>query len=176
MKRLNRLFKKAAQKEKSKKSGRKILPFPASTKPLETFPEVGIKLTVSGKDTLLNEVEGYLKKSLKSLEGVVLIDSNAEYWIDVICVVDSLNGYNLSYLIAGNFPRFNDELFEDIDEPAMEMMSDFLDGLCCVFEHRIKLGPSGSLNIACEEIVRDFDENYLGLFRNMWEAVSKGSL
>ena len=176
MKRLNGLFNKAAEKEKSKTSGRKILPFPASTKSLEPFSAVRIKLTVSGKGTLPKKVAGYLKKNLKSLEGVVLIDSNGQYWINVVCLFDSLKGYNLSYFIAGTFPQFSGELSELLDERAMEMMSDFLDGLCCVFEHRVKLGPPDRLKIACEEIVRDFDEDFLRQFRNICEAFSNTSL
>ena len=176
MKRFDGLFNKVAQKVKPKKSGRKVLPFPASTKPLEPFPAVGIKLTVSGKGTLPKKVEGYLKKSLKSLEGVVLIDSNSHYWINVVCLFDSHKGYNLSYFIAGTFPQFSGELSELLDERAMEMMSDFLEGLCCVFEHRVKLGPPDHLEIACEQIVRDFDEDFLQQFRNICEAFSNTSL
>ena len=176
MKRLNGLFNKAAEKEKSKTSGRKILPFPASTKSLEPFSAVRIKLTVSGKGTLPKKVAGYLKKNLKSLEGVVLIDSNGQYWINVVCLFDSHKGYNLSYFIAGTFSQFSGELSELLDEPAMEMMSDFLEGLCCVFEHRVKLGPPEHLEIACEQIVRDFDEDFLQQFRNICEAFSNTSL
>lgn len=176
MKRLNELSRKAAPKEKSKKSGRKILPFPASTKSLEPFPAVGIKLTVSGKGPLPRKVEGYLKKSLKSLEGIILIDSNAHYWIDVVCLMDSHKGYNLSYFIAGTIPKFSGDLSELLDEPVMEMMSDFFEGLCCVFEHRIKLGPPDHLEAACEQIVRDFDEDFLQQFRNICEAFSNTSL
>jgi hypothetical protein len=175
MKGLNGLFNKAAEKVKSLKSRTKILPFPVPPKPLKPSP-IGITLTVSGKGTLPKKVEGYLKKSLKSLEGAVLVDSNAHYWIDVVCLFDSHKGYNLSYFIAGTFPQFSGELSELLDEPAMEMMSDFFEGLCCVFEHRVKLGPPDHLEIACEQIVRDFDEDFLQQFRNICEAFSNTSL
>ena len=175
MKGLNGLFNKAAEKVKSLKSRTKILPFPVPPKPLKPSP-IGITLTVSGKGTLPKKVEGYLKKSLKSLEGAVLVDSNAHYWIDVVCLFDSHNGYNLSYFIAGTFPQFNGDFLEFLDEDGMGMMSELLNGLCCVFEHRIKLGPPDRLKIACEEIARDFDEGCLQQFRSMWEAISNSSL
>lgn len=176
MKKLTSLFKKSAQKEKSKKSVRKVLPFPAPTRPSEPLPAVGIKLTVSGKGTLPKKVEGYLKKNLKSLEGVVLTDSNSHYWINVVCLLDNQKGYNLSYIIAGTFPEFDAELSQFLDEPAMGMMFDFFEGLCCVFEHRIKIGPPDHLQASCEQIVRDFDEDFLQQFWNICEAFSDASL
>jgi hypothetical protein len=46
MKKLSSMFKKSAQKKKSKKSGRKVLPFPKSIRQLELLPAVGIKLAL----------------------------------------------------------------------------------------------------------------------------------
>jgi hypothetical protein len=94
----------------------------------------------------------------------------------VVCILDSQKGYNLSYIIAGTFPEFDAELSQLLDEPATQMMFDFFEGLCCVFEHRIKIGPFEHLEIACEQIVRDFDGDFLRQFWNICEAFSETSL
>ncbi len=51
-----------------------------------------------------------------------------------------------------------------MDESEAEMISDLLDGLCSVFEHQIKMGPPEKLQSSCEEIVEDFDENFVQEF------------
>jgi hypothetical protein len=171
MKRLDRMFNQATR-QKSKRSSKNVLPFPKTTKPLESFPKVGVRLTVSGKGTLPSKVKRYLKESLKSLHGVVLNDSDAHYWINVVCLMDNLKGYNLSYFVAGTIPELREELLQAPDELVTDMMFDLFDGLCCMLEHRIKVGPPENLKIACEKIVSEFDQDYLQEFRDIWETIS----
>lgn len=155
----------------SKKPLGNILRLPVTSQPLERDRSVRIRLTVSGKSATKKRIEGYLKKHLRSLEGVAVTDTNAHYWINVIGIVDNLVGYNISYFIAGLFPSLTEDLTEALDDSEAEMMSDLLDGMCSVFEHRIKMGPPDMLKDACEQIIIDFDENFLQQFLSVQERL-----
>jgi len=173
VKKRNRPIGNPGDKMTSKKPLGNILRLPVTSEPSEGDRSVRIRLTVSGKSSTKKKIEGYLKKHLRSLEGVALTDSNAHYWINVIGVVDSLIGYNISYFIAGLFPSLREDLLSEVlDESEAEMITDLLDGLCSVFEHRIKMGPPDMLKDACEQIVKDFDENFLQQFLSVQEMVS----
>ncbi len=160
MKKRDRLISNPGDKVISGKSVDNLLLFPVSTEPSELEPPVRIKLTVSGKSGAKKKIEGYLKKYFKSLEAVTITDYEAHYWISVIALVDNRVGYNISYFIAGLYPSLKEQLSEGLDESEAEMISDLLDGLCSVFEHQIKMGPPEKLQSCCEEIVKDFDENF----------------
>lgn len=175
MKKRNRPISNPGDKMTSKKPLGNILRLPVTSELLERDRSVRIRLTVSGNSSTKKKIEGYLKKHLRSLKAVALTDSNAHYWINVIGVVDSLIGYNISYFIAGLFPSLREDLSEVLDESEAEMMSDLLDGLCSVFEHRIKMGPPDMLKDACEQIIKDFDENFLQQFLSVQEMVSNNS-
>ena len=164
MKNRDRLISKRGDKITSRKSMDNLLLFPVSTEPSELQHSVRVKLTVSGKSAAKKKIEGYLKKYLKSLEAVTITDHEAHYWISVIGIVDNRVGYNISYFIAGLFPSLKEDLSEGLDESEAEMISDLLDGLCSVFQHQIKIGPPEKLQSSCEEIVEDFDENFVQEF------------
>lgn len=164
MKKRDRLVSNPGDKATSRKSVDNLLLFPVSTEPSELEPPVRIKLTVSGKSAAKKKIEGYLKKYLESLEAVTVTDYEAHYWIGVIGIVDNRVGYNISYFIAGLYPSLKESLSEGLDESEAEMISDLLDGLCSVFEHQIKMGPPEKLQSCCEEIVKDFDENFVQEF------------
>ena len=83
----------------------------------------------------------YLKKDLKALQGAVLTDCDADYLINVVCLTDNLSGYNISYFVAGTSARLKALLTEFLDGDLTELISDYLDGMCCVFKHRVKIGP-----------------------------------
>ncbi len=154
--------------KQSSPSARNVLQFPGSEKAVPQF-SVGIELEVSGKGNLHKKAAAYLKRNLKALPGAVLTDCDPDYLINVVCLTDSLKGYNISYFVAGTSARLKDLLGEFLDEDLNELMSEYLDGMCCVFEHRIKVGPPEGLKKACEDLVGDFDENYLQEFRTIWE-------
>ena len=154
MKKRDRLISKRVDKLSSRESVDDLLPFPILTEPSELPASVRIKLSVSGKSAARKKIEGYLKKYLKSLEGVIITDHEAHYWISVIGIVDNSVGFTISYFIAGLFPSLKGDLSEGLDESEAEMISDLLDGLCSVFEHQIKMGPPEKLQSCCEEIVR----------------------
>jgi hypothetical protein len=165
---------KQTGRKRSDGSGKKVLAFPKFKEPTKRF-SAGIELAVSGKGTIHKKVATYLKKDLKALQGVVITDSDADYQINVVCLMDNLKGYNISYYIAGTSARLNGVLSEFLDHEVAELMSEYLEGLCCVFEHRVKVGPPDRVRKACQEIVRDFDENYLREFRSIWEDHLKWS-
>ncbi len=164
MKKRDRLIGKRVDKISPRESVDDLLPFPILTEPSELPTSVRIKLSVSGKSAAKKKIEGYLKKYLKSLEGVTIADHEAHYWISVIGLVDNSVGYTISYIIAGLFPSLKGDLSEGLDESEAEMISDLLNGLCSVFQHQIKMGPPEKLESCCEEIVRDFDESYVQEF------------
>ncbi|MGC8654815.1 MAG: hypothetical protein ACP5US_12580 [Candidatus Kryptoniota bacterium] len=160
MKKRDRLVINPGDKATSRESVDNLLLFPVSTEPSELEPPVRIRLTVSGKSAAKKKIEGYLTKYFKSLETVTITDYEPHYWISVIGMVDNRVGYNISYFIAGLYPSLKENLSEGLDESEAEMMSDLLDGLCSVFEHRIEVGPPEKLQSCCAKIVKDFDENF----------------
>jgi len=163
-----------AGKAKSK-SSLKIVPPPESNETPQPLPPVVVRVTVSGKRAFAKKVEGYVKKELQSLEEVTLADRDAHYWLAVICDLDKSAGYTIAYFIAGMFPGLSEEIAENSSETENEMMAEFLEDLCWVFEHRLMTGPAEGAREACREMVQALDDGFLKQFLFMRETVVDGS-
>lgn len=73
------------------------------------------------------------------------------------------------------FPGLNDELMEGADLTEKEMMADFLEGLCWIFEHRLITGAPEGVKEACREIVQALDQGFLKQFLVMRETLVDSS-
>jgi len=140
-----------------------------------------VKVYVWGNDNIQDTVSSYIKRELRSLNDVELVDSDSEWEINVgTAVLDNVNGYNLgvlfSTLIIHHFdnwmlsymlqPKYKDE--------GMGITSNLsYSGL----SHEMKWGSMDNLQEKCKKIVTDFDTHELEAsrksFRQLKESLQK---
>ena len=152
---------KSGKKTKSNSTKKKNKPFPEFTMPMEALDEIGIRVSVSGDASLSGKVERCVTEELKTVPDIIVTDRDPDFWIDIVCQHDNSNGFCLSYFIATMLPMPEEEVADDLYIFEKEMVTDFMNKLCSIFIHQIKVGPMDTLEDASKEIAREFEENLL---------------
>ena len=129
-----------------------------------------VKVDVSTKDALLaNSVRSYIKRELRSLHDVQLVDKDAEWPIDIMALDNRLDtGYTSGSVLSFVFllkidPQWVIVHIPKADEEAKQLVSGALSEAYMGFRHGLFIcGPdSESLKSICSKLVADFDTTCL---------------
>ena len=133
-----------------------------------------VSFSVSADDQLRNEISGYLNDALHAIGDIVIVDSLAQYQIDVVAM-DTKNkrgeeiGITLSTVILRCFDR---EIFEQpIFQPARKRLERLTTGLSSMEIHKIRLCTHTDLQSACAAIIADFNTEQLDRDRKMFNQI-----
>ncbi len=132
---------------------------------------IRVKLTCSAKDNIRGEVESFLRRELRSLNDVILVDENAGLEINIVAMEqETVSRRKVGIIFSVVVLRPMEELLKFWVMSEGKMTYDkakFMDRLKDHFKiylykgHYIQTGPVEELKSICQSIVAKLDIDYL---------------
>ncbi len=150
----------------------------STTAETRDFPPFSTKVCVmvGAEDYIRGKIDSYIKRELRSLSDVTLVDEGADWKLSILAMEPSTRGGGkggvvISWVILKPFNnQWLSTLFQD---GYKELGLTLTDGLCREEDHLLKVGPSEELRSMCEEMVADFDSDYIEPERKSYREAMK---
>ena len=131
----------------------------------QTDHEFRVQVSVSSKDDSFEGlVKSYINRELRSLRDVEIVYSNPQWKLSILAMPLSLkSGYKTGLALSiVVLPKFDNQLLTwPIPEDARRFITLMTSGLYHYPGHLLYTGSNDDLRKLCDEIVADFDTDYL---------------
>jgi hypothetical protein len=141
-------------------------------------PRVQVNVAAEEKTDLKSRIESYLKRELRQLPGVTVVETAPDWIIRVVGIqtnnkAKSVTGYALSYVVLAPFNNkfLPDVLEAQLSEAQNRLAEKYLASLHSVLDQQLLVGPLDELKQTCEELVAEFDTEHLEPMRQMYQRV-----
>jgi len=142
-----------------------------------------VKVNVSADENISSRIESYIKRELRSLQDVTVVEDNANYEILIIALEpETISGHKtggivLSILILEpidvatlvNVLKIYNIIYPEKINQAGKIIG--AQQPCCVHDFRLQTGPAEDLKRLCEEMVADFDSKFLEYGRKTYQEL-----
>jgi hypothetical protein len=135
-----------------------------------------VNVSVSASDDIKGQVESYIKRELRSLQDVSLVDEGGEWQLSILAMEVSTKGGHKSGVILSVviLTPFNNQLISSMfEEEYRDFGTNFTEGLYLYPEHGVRVGSNEELRSLCFELVADFDSKHLEKSRKQHREFQK---
>lgn len=141
-----------------------LMPFDIATageiKPWST----SVKVNVAANDNIKGQIESYIKRELRSLSDVTVVDEEAEWELQIVAMEPATKGgYKtgiiLSVVIISRFP--NGIMSAVVQEQYKESIKNMTGDLYYYPDHWLRVGDNDALRTMCFELSAEFDSTHL---------------
>ncbi len=133
-----------------------------------------VTLSVSADGVMRGDIMNYLKSALQNVKDIVIVDSQANYQIDVVAL-DTRNrrgeeiGITLSTVILRCFDR---GVFEEAGfRQTKKRLERLTAGLSSMEVHKIHVCTPSELEEACKNIIAEFDRDQIERDRKAFRQI-----
>lgn len=123
-----------------------------------------VKVDISASDNINGVVSSYLKRELRSLTDVEIVENNPEWIINILVVeLETVGGHKNGVAISTVITsQLRSQSLSELFQPKYSDLGLRLtSGLKKVGSHWLNIGSSNDLQNLCKEIVADFDTKHL---------------
>jgi len=133
-----------------------------------------VQVLVSADDNIKGQVESYIKRELRSLQDVTLVDEGADFVLHVVAMeIFTTNGYKrgvvLSVLILSSFN--SQSISWILKDEYKELGASLTKDLYRYSEHSLRSGSNDQLRSLCVELIADFDSEKLEEIRKQYREL-----
>lgn len=133
-----------------------------------------VHVLVRGDANITGQAESYIKRELRSLSDVVLVDEGAEWVLDIIVMeLKTQGGYKSGILLSGVIlSKYSNVLLSLIlPEQAKEESAILTNYLYWYPDHWVNVANGNSLRTLCVELVANFDNKMLEESRKQYRKI-----
>jgi hypothetical protein len=129
-----------------------------------------VQVTVEADEPIKSDISSFISRELRSLHDVIITDSKPEYLIRIVAAELTSQGDQykpgvvLSVIFTEPFPFYLLRSFmsqQKIDEAAINSLESYYSKQEVYKGQRLQAGPVYTLHKICEQIVNNFDSEYL---------------
>jgi len=135
-----------------------------------------VQVSVSANDNIKGQVESYIKRELRSLQDVTLVDEGADWELSILAMeVSTKGGYKSGVIISVVIlSPFNNQIVSGmLQEKYKELGTNLTKGLYWYPDHWLRAGPVDQLRSLCVELIADFDSQQLEESRKQHREIMK---
>jgi len=137
---------------------------------------VKVKVSVSADENIKGQVESYIKRELRSLQDVTLVDEGADWELSILALeVSTKGGYKSGVIISAVilYPFKNQMVSEMFQEKYKEFGTNLTKGLYWGPFHWLRTTSNDKLRSLCVELIADFDSEKLEESRKQHREIMK---
>lgn len=144
--------------------------FPLSVNAQQSLRHIPVTLKVTTNDIVKSQIESYTRRALRDLRDVEIVDTKAQYILQITVTTaktyGKITGYYISCLVLMPCDSFVIEnLLPDLDPATRSTVTARLNGTIFYLRHWAEIGPPEELKDMMESIVAEFDVGVLEPFR-----------
>lgn len=135
-----------------------------------------VQVSVSAEEAIRGQVESYVKRELRSLRDVTIVDEGADWELSILAMeVSTKGGYKSGVIISAVILRpFDNQMVSALlEEKYKETGAHLTEGLYRYPDHWLRTGSTDQLRSLCVEIVADFDSQHLEKSRKLYREVRR---
>ncbi|WJW76086.1 hypothetical protein QVG61_03055 [Thiohalobacter sp. IOR34] len=135
-----------------------------------------VKVTVSADDNIKGQVESYIKRELRSLQDVTLVDEGADWELSILAMeVSTKGGYTSGVILSVVIlSTFNNQMVSGmLQEKYKELGTNLTKGLYLYPDHWLRAGADDQLRSLCIKLIADFDSEKLEESRKQYREIMK---
>lgn len=141
-----------------------------------------VKVSVGGDEEIRNSVTSYIKRELRSLGDVEIVDENEQWLLSILAMYAKVKpsgkktGLILSVVVLQKKePEFFEFLIGGDDDLKKKRTAQHLASYYCHFDgHSVATWPLDSMKEGCADIVTDFDVKSLEPMRKFYGDLQAG--
>lgn len=135
-----------------------------------------VQVSISADESIKSQVDSYIKRELRSLQDVTLVDEGADWELNIIAMeVSTKAGYKsgivLSVIIISPFK--NQIVSEMFQEKYKDFGATLTKDLYRHPDHWLRAGPNDQLRSLCVELIADFDSKIIEEVRRQYREIIK---
>lgn len=135
-----------------------------------------VQVSVSADDNIKGQVESYIKRELRSLQDVTLVDEGADWELSIVAMeVSTKSGYKSGVILSVVIlSPFNNQMLSGmLQEKYKEFVTNLTKGLYWYPGHWLRIDSNDQLRSLCVELVADFDSKKLEESRKQHREIMK---
>lgn len=135
-----------------------------------------VQVSISANESIKSQVDSYIKRELRSLQDVTLVDEGADWELNILAMEASTkagykSGVILSVVIISPFN--NQIVSEMLQDKYKEFGTTLTKGLYRDPDHWLRTGPNDQLRSLCVELIADFDSKIVEEARRQYREIVK---
>jgi hypothetical protein len=135
-----------------------------------------VKVSVSADNNIKGQVESYIKRELRSLQDVTLVDEGADWELSILAMeISTKDGYKSGVVISAVILRLFDNQMISVmlQEKYRELGINLTNNLYWYSGHWLRAGSNDKLRSLCVELIAHFDSEELEVGRKLHREVAK---
>ncbi len=133
-----------------------------------------VTVTVSADGQLRSEMMNYLKRNLQEMKDITIVDSQANYQIDVVAL-DTKNrrGEEIGIMLSTVILRcFDQEIFAEAGyRQTRKRLERLTSGLAAMEVHKIRVCTRAEVEEACKNIIEEFGRDQVERDRKTFQQI-----
>jgi hypothetical protein len=135
-----------------------------------------VKLSISGEESIKNEITSFMSRELRELSDVTVVDENPDWEISVVAMESHLkSGQKTGFVISVVlFQHYNPKVFDILfDKKHAEVAKNLMTRAVIYLDHWLRSGSTEELKTVCQGLVADFDSKHLAEARKLRDLINQ---